>query len=67
MDRRAARPTVFCFAGLFVVIESWLNASAAPEAWDQTLGFNGMTGLIAGICGQMRLTRSDPAEWTVDL
>jgi MFS family permease len=53
--------TGFCFAGLFVVVESWLNASATPETRGQILGFYGMTGLIAGIGGQMLLPTSDPA------
>ncbi|MCB5174128.1 MFS transporter [Microvirga lenta] len=53
--------TGFCFAGLFVVVESWLNASAAPQTRGQILGLYGMTGLIAGIGGQMLLPASDPA------
>ena len=53
--------TGFCFAGLFVVVESWLNAAAAPGTRGQILGFYGMTGLIARIGGQMLLPTSDPA------
>lgn len=52
--------TGFCFAGLFVAVESWLNASATPETRGQILGFYGMTGLIAGIgarCCCRRATR----------
>jgi len=52
--------TGFCFAGLFIVVESWLNAAATPQNRGQILGFYGMTGLIAGIGGQMLLPTSDP-------
>ena len=53
--------TGFCFAGLFIVVESWLNASATPKTRGQILGIYGMTGLIAGIGGQMLLPTADPA------
>lgn len=53
--------TGFCFAGLFIVVESWLNASATPQTRGQILGVYGMTGLIAGIGGQMLLPTGDPA------
>ncbi len=52
--------TGFCFAGLFIVVESWLNASAAPQTRGQVLSVYGMTGLIAGIGGQMLLPVGDP-------
>jgi MFS family permease len=55
--------TGFCFAGLFIVVESWLNASATPGTRGQILGFYGMTGLIAGIGGQMLLPTGDPASF----
>ncbi len=53
--------TGFCFAGLFIVVESWLNASATPQNRGQIIGLYGMTGLIAGIGGQMLLPAGDPA------
>ena len=53
--------TGFCFAGLFIVVESWLNAAATPSTRGQILGLYGMTGLIAGIGGQMLLPTSSPA------
>ncbi len=53
--------TGFCFAGLFIVVESWLNASATPQTRGQILGVYGMTGLVAGIGGQMLLPTGDPA------
>ncbi|HEV2564907.1 MAG TPA: MFS transporter [Microvirga sp.] len=52
--------TGFCFAGLFIVVESWLNASASAQTRGQVLSVYGMTGLIAGIGGQMLLPAGDP-------
>jgi MFS family permease len=52
--------TGFCFAGLFIVVESWLNASVTPKTRGQILSIYGMTGLIAGIGGQMLLPIGDP-------
>jgi MFS family permease len=52
--------TGFCFAGLFIVVESWLNASVTAQTRGQTLSLYGMTGLIAGIGGQMLLPAGDP-------
>ncbi|SCY35120.1 MFS transporter [Microvirga guangxiensis] len=53
--------TGFCFAGLFIAVESWLNASATAKTRGQVLSIYGMTGLIAGIGGQMLLPTGDPA------
>jgi MFS family permease len=52
--------TGFCFAGLFIVVESWLNASASAQTRGQVLSVYGMTGLIAGIGGQLLLPAGDP-------
>ncbi|WP_230530234.1 MFS transporter [Microvirga roseola] len=52
--------TGFCFAGLFIVVESWLNASVTPQTRGQVLSLYGMTGLIAGIGGQLLLPTGDP-------
>jgi MFS family permease len=52
--------TGFCFAGLFIVVESWLNASATAQTRGQVLSLYGMTGLVAGIGGQMLLPAGDP-------
>ena len=52
--------TGFCFAGLFIVVESWLNASASAQTRGQVLSVYGMTGLVAGIGGQMLLPTGDP-------
>jgi MFS family permease len=53
--------TGFCFAGLFIVVESWLNGAARAEIRGQILSVYSMTGLMAGIAGQMLLPATDPA------
>ncbi|MGF9760659.1 MFS transporter [Microvirga sp. 0TCS3.31] len=52
--------TGFCFAGLFIVVESWLNASVTAQTRGQVLSLYSMTGLVAGIGGQMLLPAGDP-------
>jgi MFS family permease len=53
--------TGFCFAGLFIVVESWLNSAATDETRGQILSVYAMTGLFAGIVGQLLLPATDPA------
>jgi MFS family permease len=53
--------TGFCFAGLFMVVESWINAAATAQTRGQVLSIYGMTGLLAGIGGQLLLPAADPA------
>src|SRR5258708_19035825 len=53
--------TGFCFAGLFIVVESWLNGAATEETRGQILSVYAMTGLLAGIVGQLLLPATDPA------
>jgi MFS family permease len=53
--------TGFCFAAMFIVIESWLNAGASSENRGQILSIYGMTGLLAGVGGQLLLPTTDPA------
>jgi MFS family permease len=55
--------TGFCFAGLFMAVESWLNAAATSEIRGQILSLYGMVGLVAGVVGQMLLPVSDPAGY----
>ncbi|WP_160000552.1 MFS transporter, partial [Roseomonas sp. 18066] len=52
--------TGFCFAGLFIVVESWLNGAASSAVRGQLLSIYGMVGMIAGVGGQMLLTVADP-------
>src|SRR5271165_5380400 len=51
--------TGFCFAGLFIVVESWLNGVATDETRGQILSVYAMTGLLAGIAGQLLLPATD--------
>jgi MFS family permease len=53
--------TGFCFAGLFIVVESWLNGAATDQTRGQILSVYAMTGLSAGIAGQLLLPAADPA------
>ena len=53
--------TGFCFAGLFMVVESWLNGAATEHTRGQILSVYGMTGLLAGILGQLLLPAANPA------
>lgn len=52
--------TGFCFAGLFMVVESWLNGVATAQTRGRILSLYGMTGLVAGIGGQLLLAGGDP-------
>jgi MFS family permease len=52
--------TGFCFAGLFIVVESWLNSAATDQTRGQILSIYAMTGLLAGIVGQLLLPATDP-------
>lgn len=55
--------TGFCFAGLFIAVESWLNGAATPAIRGQILGFYAMTGLLAGVLGQLMLPLADPTGY----
>lgn len=57
--------TGFCFAGLFMVVESWLNGAAASAIRGQLLGIYAMTGLIAGVGGQLLLPVGDPSGFVL--
>ena len=55
--------TGFCFAGLFLVIESWLNERASNENRGMVMGIYTMINLSVTIVGQMMLTLGDPADF----
>jgi MFS family permease len=57
--------TGFCFAGLFMVVESWLNGIATPGSRGRIMSIYGMTGLFAGIGGQMLLPAADPGGYAL--
>jgi MFS family permease len=52
--------TGFCFAGLFIVVESWLNSAATDQTRGQIMSVYAMTGLLAGIIGQLLLPAAGP-------
>ncbi|WGF87150.1 MFS transporter [Marinivivus vitaminiproducens] len=57
--------TGFCFAGLFMVIESWLNAQAGNDNRGQVFSVYMLVNLIAVMLGQMLLPLGDPAAVTL--
>lgn len=50
-----------CFAGLFMVIESWLNAAAAPEARGRVLAAYTMVNLTVVTLGMQLVGFADPS------
>ena len=55
----------FCFAGLYLVIESWLNERAANEDRGVVMGVYTMITLSVIVVGQMMLTLDDPSRFTL--
>ncbi len=55
--------TGFCFAGLYLVIESWLNERASNDNRGMVMGLYTMINLSVTIVGQMMLTLGDPADF----
>lgn len=55
--------TGFCFAGLYLVIESWLNERAANRQRGLVMGLYTMIVLSVTVVGQMMLTFGDPAQF----
>lgn len=55
--------TGFCFAGLYLVIESWLNERADNENRGLVMGVYTMTNLSVIVAGQMMLTLADPQQF----
>src|SRR6201993_78082 len=55
--------TGFCFAGLFIVVESWLNGCATVLTRGRILSVYGMTGLLAGVGGQLLLAGGNPDDF----
>lgn len=52
--------TGFCFAGLLIVVESWLNASVQSHERGRLLSIYAMVGMCAGVVGQLLLDAADP-------
>lgn len=57
--------TGFCFAVLYVVIESWLNERSTNETRGLILSFYTIINLTVMTIGQMMLTLDDPANFTL--
>lgn len=55
----------FCFAGLYVVIESWLNERASNENRGQVLSVYRIIDLGALTAGQLLLPLADPLGFTL--
>ncbi|WP_037257002.1 MFS transporter [Roseivivax halodurans] len=52
--------TGFCFAGLLIAVESWLNASIGSAERGRLLSIYAMVGMGAGVIGQLLLDAADP-------
>ena len=57
--------TGFSFAGLYMLIESWINAQAPNESRGQVLSIYRMVDLAAVTTGQFMLTMADPADFVL--
>lgn len=55
----------FCFATLYVVIESWLNERSTNETRGKVLAVYNMINLTVITIGQMMLTLYDPASFAL--
>jgi MFS family permease len=55
--------TGFCFAGLYLVIESWLNDKADNTNRGFVMGVYTMVNLSVIVAGQMMLTLADPQQF----
>ncbi|MFW6093015.1 MAG: MFS transporter [Pseudomonadota bacterium] len=54
--------TGFAFAGLYMVMESWLSEASAPERRGRVLGIYSMISLVAMMVGQTFVGLSEPGE-----
>lgn len=53
----------FCFSGIYVVAESWLNHSATNETRGQTLSLYLIVQMAGMVLGQLLLNVADPAGY----
>lgn len=53
----------FCFAGVYVVAESWLNHSASNETRGQTLSMYLIVQMSGMVLGQLLLNAADPTGY----
>ncbi|MEQ9241831.1 MFS transporter [Roseovarius indicus] len=59
--------TGFCFAGLLIAVESWLNDSVASHERGRLLSVYAMVGMAAGVCGQLLLDTAPPESFLLFL
>lgn len=57
--------TGFCFAALYMIIESWINEKSTNETRGQVLSIYRMVDLAAITLGQYMLTWADPAGFVL--
>ena len=57
--------TGICFAGLIIVVESWLNASSTASNRGRVLSIYAISSMGAGICGQLLFTSADPGQFAL--
>ena len=57
--------TGFCFVGLYMIIESWLNERTPNETRGRILSLYRMIELTAVLAGQLLLTTADPAGFAL--
>lgn len=55
--------TGFCFAGLYLIIESWLNERASNSNRGLIMGIYTMITLLVTVVGQMLFTLGDPKNF----
>ena len=53
----------FCFAGLLMIVESWLNASVESRDRGGLLAIYASVGLGAGALGQMQVSLAEPTSY----
>lgn len=57
--------TGFCMAGLYMIIESWINENATNERRGRILSVYRITDLVAATLGQALLAAADPAQFAL--
>lgn len=53
----------FCFCGVYITAESWVNASATNETRGQAMSAYFIMQMLGLVVGQVLLNVSDPAGW----
>lgn len=57
--------TGFCFAGLYMIVESWINEKSTNEMRGQVLSIYRIVDLAAMTIGQFLLTTADPSGFSL--